>query len=165
MTQLDAWAARHQIPDDALLELKQMILPPTNGLALAGASEAAVQTIVRLEASQLGGRLWRNNVGAGYLADGSFIRWGLCNDSAQLNKKIKSPDVVGIMPVRIAQHHVGKIIGRFVGREVKESGWKWGATEREVAQSKFHEIVNALGGDSCFATGKGTLEKYRGDPI
>jgi hypothetical protein len=162
---LDAWAARHHIAPDALLELKQFILPPTNGTVLTGTSEAAVQTIVRLEASEAGGRLWRNNVGAGYLQDGSFIRWGLCNDSVQLNRRVKSPDVVGIMPVRITQRHVGKIIGRFVGREIKESGWKWKATEREIAQEKFHEIVNALGGDSCFATGKGTLEKYRGDPI
>jgi hypothetical protein len=154
---LDAWATRHHIAPDAILELKQLILPPTNGTVLTGVSEAAVQTIVRLEASRKGCRLWRNNVGAGYLQDGSFIRWGLCNDSAQLNKRIKAADLVGIRPVVITPGHVGRTIGQFLSREVKVAGWKLGNSDREQAQVRWAEMINALGGDATFATGEGTI--------
>ena len=37
--------------------------------------EAEVQNQVRLLASKEGWRLWRNNVGAGELQNGSFVRW------------------------------------------------------------------------------------------
>ena len=130
MSAVIAWAARHHIPNAALLELYALLMPPDTGTAIAGTSEAAVQTQVRLEASRLGGRLWRNNVGAGILQDGSFIRWGLCNDSAQLNKIVKAGDVCGIMPMRITQEHVGQTFGRFVSREIKAAGWKWRGTRR-----------------------------------
>lgn len=154
---LDTWAARHHISPQALAELRAILTPPCSDSTLSGASEAAVQTQVRLEASRKGGRLWRNNVGAGYLQDGSFVRWGLANDSAQLNKVIKSADLIGLRPVLITPAHVGKTIGQFVSREVKAVGWRWHATEREVAQAKWADMINALGGDACFTTGEGTL--------
>lgn len=119
--------------------------------------EAEAQVQIRLEASQKGLRLWRNNVGAGYLQDGSFIRWGLANESAQLNKHVKSSDLIGIRPVLITPEMVGRIIGQFVGREVKTPGWRYTATEREIAQKAWADLINSLGGDAAFATGKGTL--------
>lgn len=154
---LEAWAIRHRIPAAALAELRAILLPPDVGVAVPGTSEAAVQTQVRLEASRLGGRLFRNNVGAGVLQDGSFVRWGLCNDSAQLNKIVKSSDLCGIIPVTITPAHVGSTFGRFLCREVKEAGWKWRGTEREVAQARWIEMINALGGDAGFAAGIGTI--------
>jgi hypothetical protein len=157
MDSLEAWAMRHHVGLDALVELRALLLPSDASEAVAGASEAAIQTQVRLEASRLGGRLWRNNVGAGVLQDGSFIRWGLCNDSAQINKVVKSADLCGIMPVLITPEHVGHIVGRFVCREVKAAGWKYRGTDREVAQARWAEMINALGGDARFATGIGTL--------
>lgn len=155
--ELNAWATRHRISPEALVELRAILLPPDVGVKVSGTSEAAIQTQVRLEASRLGGRLWRNNVGAGVLQDGSFIRWGLCNDSAQLNKIVKSSDLCGIMPVTITPAHVGQTFGRFLCREVKEAGWKWRGTEREVAQARWINMINALGGDAGFAVGVGTI--------
>lgn len=153
-----AWAARWQIPPAAMADLQTRLLgldgTPT---AVAGKSEAAVQSQVRLEASRKGGRLFRNNVGAGYGEDGSFMRWGLANDSAQVNKVIKSADLIGLRPVLIEQKHVGLVIGQFVSREVKAAGWKYAGTDREVAQLNWAALVNTLGGDASFATGEGTL--------
>lgn len=102
-------------------------------------------------------RLWRNNVGGTYTEEGSFLRYGLANDSKQMNDAIKSHDLIGIRPVLIEQHHVGKIIGQFVSREVKAAGWKYRGTKREEAQLRWAELIASLGGDACFANGEGTL--------
>ena len=152
------WAARWGVHPNAMAELQQRMLglDGTPG-AVTGKSEAAVQSQVRLEASRKGGRLWRNNVGAGYAEDGSFMRWGLANDSAQVNKVIKSADLIGLRPVLIEPKHVGLVIGQFVSREVKAAGWRYTGTDREVAQLNWTTLVNTLGGDAAFATGEGTL--------
>jgi hypothetical protein len=137
-------------------ELKQIFnLNPV--AAEPGLSETAVSNIVKAEASAKGARLWRNNVGAGTLDNGSFVRFGLANESSQINKIIKSADLIGIKPVLIQPHHVGYIIGQFVSREVKAAGWKYKGTEREQAQLKWAELITYLGGDAQFATGEGTL--------
>lgn len=154
---LEAWALRHGVSRQALLELRAMMTPETDPPALPGTSEAAIQNQVRLEASARGCRLFRNNVGAGYLEDGSFVRWGLANDSAALNSKVKSADLIGIRPVLITPEHVGKVIGQFLSREVKAGGWRYTGTDREKAQLKWAELITAMGGDACFAAGKGTI--------
>jgi hypothetical protein len=119
--------------------------------------EAGILSEVRLEASEKGCRLWRNNVGATYTDKGHFIRYGLANDSAQLNAVLKSADLIGIRPIVITPAHVGKIIGQFVSREIKQSNWRYTGTDREKAQLSWAELIISLGGDACFATGKGTL--------
>lgn len=119
--------------------------------------ESTVSNDIRLEASQLGYRLWRNNVGALSTPSGQFIRFGLANDSAQLNKVIKSADLIGIKPILITPEHVGMTIGQFISREVKHAGWKYTGTERERAQLAWADLINSLGGDACFTTGRGTL--------
>lgn len=120
-------------------------------------SETSIQTLIRLEASQKGCILFRNNVGAGTLDNGSFIRWGLANDSAQLNERLKSADLIGIRPILITPGHVGRVIGQFLSREVKAAGWKWTGTKRELAQQQWADLVNRMGGDALFATGEGTI--------
>src|SRR5438034_502134 len=120
-------------------------------------SEAGVLSDIRLEASEKGARLWRNNVGATYTPTGQFIRYGLANDSALLNKTIKSADLIGIRPVIITPQHVGSIIGQFISREIKKPGWRYSHTEREQAQSNWAELIISLGGDACFVTSRGTL--------
>lgn len=156
---LHEWAIRNRIPHAAVNELQQMFgminTDPTG--ATVGESEAAIQNRVRLEASRVGARIWRNNVGAGLLDDGSFIRWGLVNDSQQMNRKIKSSDLIGLKPVLIKPHHVGQVLGVFIAREVKPGNWQFTGTDRETAQLKFLELVASLGGDAAFATGEGTL--------
>lgn len=120
-------------------------------------SEALVSVHVRLEAAERGGVLWRNNVGAAMDTRGNFIRYGLCNDSKGVNKNLKSSDLIGIKPLLIKPHHVGATIGQFTARETKRAGWAFTNSEREKAQLRFLELVLSMGGDACFATGKGTL--------
>lgn len=155
---LSQWAIKWQIPYDALDDLRSQIgMINTDPPIVPGRSESAVQSMVRLEASRLGKRLWRNNVGAGYLDNGSFIRWGLANDSDRLNKQIKSSDLIGIEPVIVQPHHVGHTLGIFLAREVKTVGWQYSGTEREQAQLKWLQLITSMGGNACFATGEGTL--------
>lgn len=159
MTLLTQWAARHGVSQTALAELRAMMgvdTDPAKCTAKAG-SEAAVQTAIRLEASRLGVRLWRNNVGACKDESGRIIRYGLCNDSAQLNKRIKSSDLIGVRPVVITSDMVGHTIGQFVAREVKRPSWKYTGTDREKAQLAFIELLQSLGADAAFASGEGSL--------
>lgn len=156
---LHDWAIRWQIPPQAINELTAVV---DRSVALAGrgdtdgGSEAAASTLVRLEASELGHRLWRNNVGAGEV-DGQFIRWGLANDSKSVNTVLKSADLIGIRRVVITPADVGRTFGQFLSREVKAPGWKFTGTPREVAQRNWAFLVNSLGGDAAFCTGRGSL--------
>lgn len=116
-------------------------------------TEADLQNAVRLRASREGGRLWRNNCGAAYDPRGNFIRYGLANDSAQLNRIIKSGDLVGIQPVLITHEHIGKIIGEFRSFEIKKPGWKFSPrNKRDVAQQAWIDLILSLGGYAKFIT-------------
>lgn len=117
-------------------------------------SEKDVTKIVRLQYAELGVVLWRNNVGAAQDANGNYFRYGLANESRQMNKVIKSSDLIGINPVTITQEMVGQVIGQFIALECKKEGWVFTGTERELAQMKFHDIVNDKGGLASFITGK-----------
>jgi len=121
------------------------------------AIETDIQAGLRIAASKRGDVLWRNNNGAGKLENGSFVRWGICNDSQALNEMCKSSDLIGIKRVTVTQAMVGKTVGVFYAREVKRSGWMYRGTAREVAQKRFIDIVNEMGGDAAFATGEGDL--------
>lgn len=139
------WAARHGIPSQALAELRALLVGTDNFAvpALVEGNEASIQALVRVKASQAGWRLWRNNLGAGKLENGSFLRWGLANDSPAMNSLIKSADLIGIKPG-----------GQFVSREVKRPGWHYTDTERERAQLRWIEVINGLGGNAKFTTGE-----------
>ncbi len=156
---LNEWAIKHNIPFEAVEDLRREfgIVDKYYLKAVDDMSESAVQTNVRLEASKKGLRLWRNNVGAGMMESGTFVRWGIANESSQMNKMIKSSDLIGIRPLLIEKHHIGQVIGQFVAREIKPGNWRYGATDREAAQLKFLELVASMGGDAAFATGEGTL--------
>ena len=112
--------------------------------------ESTVSDEVRLKASQLGWRLWRNNVGVAVDKRGIPVRYGLCNESKRMNTKTKSSDLIGIRPVVITQDMVGTTVGVFVAVEVKKSTWKWSGSPRELAQNNFLDIVNKLGGHGVF---------------
>lgn len=151
---LDAWAKRWGVPLEAVAELRGEVLADgSRGGTISGGSETAVQGRVRLAANQAGGILWRNNVGAGYLQDGRFIRWGLANESEKENKRIKSSDLVGIQPIRVTLEMVGSVFGLFTAREVKAENWRFRGTKRELAQQRFLDIINTLGGNARFTTG------------
>ena len=136
---LDAWKILYP---EAAAALRSVLIDAPTPTLIEGKSESAAQTEVRIAASHAGWRLWRNNVGAG-MVDGQFLRWGLCNDSSAINKRIKSSDLIGIKPG-----------GQFVAREIKPPGWVYSGTEREEGQLRFMTIVVAMGGDAKFTTGE-----------
>lgn len=157
---LAAWAREWGIPAAALddLRIRLLGLEGSPEPAPLGTSEAAVQARVRLEASRKGLRLWRNNVGVFHDPEThTYVRFGLANDSAQLNRVVKSGDLIGIRPRRIGPADVGLVIGQFVSREVKRGGWHYTGSEREVAQLAWATLINSLGGDAAFCNGEGSL--------
>lgn len=157
---LETWARRHGVSAAALAELRDVLTAPRtdpDATPPRGKSEAAAQAAVRMEASEKGMRVFRNNVGGCVDQRGRHIRYGLANDSKQLNKRIKSADLIGIRPVLIGPEHVGSVIGQFVSREIKRPGWHYTGTERERAQLAWAELILGLGGDAGFADGPGTL--------
>lgn len=109
-------------------------------------TEAEIQQEVRKRIAELGGAVWRNNKGAGKLENGSFVRWGLCNDSAALGARIRSADLIGIRPLLILPEHVGRTIGQFISVECKASGYRPHDTEHEIAQRRWRDLVTGLGG-------------------
>ena len=115
-------------------------------------SEAAAQSQIRLAAAQQGITLWRNQSGACYDDTGRLIRYGLANDSAQLNRRLKSSDLIGITPILIEPRHLGCRVGVFTAIEVKHPGWKRPGNDRERAQAEFIRIVREKGGLAGFAT-------------
>jgi len=155
---LDTWAKRWNVPDAALEELRAAMGVYDVKQDTTGMSEAAVTSRVKLEASQKNCRLWRNNVGACMDSEGNFIRYGLANESKKLNQNFKSSDLVGIRPVLIQPHHVGNILGQFLAREIKKTGWKYRPNDKRMAaQFNFIQLIQSMGGDAAFATGEGTI--------
>jgi len=116
-------------------------------------TEAQAQQAIRLAAPKHGVTLWRNNSGATQDETGRQIRFGLGNDSAKVNKLIKSHDLIGITPVVITLDMVGQTVGVFTSVEVKRPGWVYTGTEREQAQKRWGDLINKLGGKACFACG------------
>jgi len=159
---LEQWAIKYAVSYAALQELRATWFShgqaeePTP--ATVGKDEAAVQGRVRLEAAQCGLRMWRNNVGALMDERGVPVRYGLANDTKALNKAIKSADLIGIRPVFITPAWVGHTIGQFYSRECKPEGWTWSGTERELAQLKWAQMINACGGNAAFVTGTGSFK-------
>lgn len=156
---MQEWAARWAIPQQAMEELERGLIwqegPPV------GTAEAHVLSRVRVEAARKNVHLWRNNRGAGkiQLEDGTsqWLRWGLANDSKRLNDVLKSSDLIGIRRRMVMPSDVGTVIGQFVARECKRSGWKYTGTPEEVAQFRFIHLVNANGGDAAFTSSEGSI--------
>lgn len=153
------WAIRHGVSYAALADLHNELGLNGAGDAagIKGTSEAAVQNAVRLEAADKGLRLWRNNVGALKDERGVPVRYGLANDSAQVNKVIKSGDLIGIDNRPVEAWEVGRPRGRFLSREIKKPGWTYCGDAHEAAQMNWAMLVLMMGGDAGFATGTGTL--------
>lgn len=144
----DEWVLRWQIPHAAVMDLITIVVPdiPVPG----SMSESAVQQRVRLEASKKGMSLLRNNVGVLDDRRGVPLRFGLANDTPQLNKEFKSADLIGIRSVTITPEMVGTKIGQFVSIEVKKQGWKFTGNEHEKAQMRWVLWVLSRGGYAKF---------------
>lgn len=160
---LHTWAIKWHIPPEAFRDLQITLGLYTPALPVddlgAGKGEAWAQSAIRVEASQKGVRLFRNNVGALKDAGGRIVRFGLGNDSAAINNVLKSSDLVGWRRVTITPAHVGRPMAQFVARECKAPGHQVtpDTDAHERAQLAFLNLVNADGGDASFATGPGTL--------
>lgn len=153
------WAIRNRVSEQALRELREMLGVSGNVTVPSRpvTTEAEVQSLVRLEGARKG-LLWRNNVGVLQNPEtGQPIRYGLANDSKELNKVLKSGDLIGWQSVLITPELVGHTIARFTSRECKKPGWKYSGSEREIAQLRWASVVTAAGGDACFASSEGTL--------
>lgn len=156
MTPFDAWAVRHKIPFDALMELHAMFYPPElqGEPDPEGRMESYSQSLIRRAAPRAGWWLGRNNVGALKSEAGTWVRFGLANDSAPMNDVIKSADLIGLRPVLITPAHVGTTIGQFVSIEAKHPGWKPGEDKkRETAQTAWAGLIRSKGGLAVFSTG------------
>jgi hypothetical protein len=153
---LHEWAIQWGVPIAAVADLqRRMGLVDTEALPAAhGSSEAAVQARLRLDASVAGWRVFRNNVGVLRDDRGVPVRYGLANDTAALNAKLKSADLIGLRPVRILHAHVGSTIGQFVSLEAKEIGWRYTDTPHERSQAAWSNLINSLGGYARFTTGE-----------
>lgn len=166
VTTVEQWAIKWGIPAACLRDLQTVLSssdhapPPVDPATLA--SEARVQSQVRLEAATNGVWLTRNNVGAFQDPNsGRWIRYGLCNESKQQNSLVKSGDLIGIRPRVIIVTDIGKTIGQFVSRECKHEGWKPRPNDKhEQAQARFRDFVNANGGDAAIVSGPGSFN-YR----
>jgi len=138
------WAMRWGIDPAAIAELRRALCEEHTIVSVdMTKSESATSKMVRLSHARAGGMLWRNNVGALLDDRGVPVRYGLANESKQMNKQIKSSDLIGISPE-----------GQFVAREVKKPGWQYTGNDHEKAQLKFLELVTMMGGDAAFTTGE-----------
>lgn len=121
-------------------------------------SEGRQQTLVTIEAAKADIILWRNNVGAFEDPSGRWVRYGLANESKQMNAAIKSSDLIGIRKRFITADMVGSTIGQFVAREMKEEGWVFSPKDKHCgAQKVFNDLIVAYGGDARFCTGPGSF--------
>lgn len=93
--------------------------------------EADISRKIQLRHTEIGGRLFRNNVGLFKTKDGRTIKTGLCKGSS---------DLIGWMPVKITQEMVGKTIAVFTATEVKKN------TKLSKDQELFINAVNNSGG-------------------
>lgn len=150
-TPLIHWASRWQIPAPCLAELLTTLgVAVPAALAAPGPdrSEAGIQSSRVLRAAKLGGILWRNNSGALRDERGVPVRFGLGNVSPQVNKVMKSSDLIGITPVTC---QCGLRYGVFTAEEIKATGWKYRESdERSRAQFNFIKKVISLGGIARF---------------
>lgn len=114
-------------------------------------SESRVQSLVRLAASKYGHKLLRNNSGAYSDDTGRVIRYGLGNDSKQLNDVYKSPDLIGWTSVTITPEMVGRHVAIVTGAECKGSDFKGKPrNKREEAQENFLADIRKAGGIAGF---------------
>lgn len=146
---LETWAARWGLSEQALIELRDVLRAPLVTVEQNNkGTEAGAQQKIRLSAGQHGQIVWRNNVGMLPDVNGTPVRFGLANDSAKVNKSVKSSDLIGVTPMVYA----GRTFGIFTAIECKKPGWKFKGTDREKAQLAFLNIVRSYGGIGAFCT-------------
>jgi len=121
--------------------------------------ESEAQALIRADAGALDAPLWRNNSGAFQHSVGRWVRFGLGNDSKQLNDVMKSSDLIGVTPVLIMPNMIGRVVGVFTAIECKPSDWHLTPGDhRGQAQLNYIELVRRHGGYAGFAR---SVDEYR----
>jgi hypothetical protein len=152
------WARRHNLTWQAIEELRAILGQDVpSAPVLQDLSEAAVQSSIMLEAPKREYRLFRNNVGALIDSRGVPVRYGLANTSPELNKRLKSSDLIGWKATLVTPCMVGSYVAVFCSFEVKEAVWTYGGTPREKAQEAWIKLVAADGGIARFITSETQL--------
>ena len=153
----DQWAARWNIPAQALDELRFLARAvPVPAPGSIDRSEAAVSANLQIETGRRRDIvLFRNNVGALKDERGIPVRYGLANESAAQNRIMKSADHIGVWRRLIQPEDVGTFIGQIVSAETKREGWKYSGQGRESAQLAWANFINAMGGIAFFHAGPG----------
>lgn len=155
--ELRQWALRHHVSLEALAELGAILGTNLPQPIADGASEARVQSEVRLAAPSRRMKLFRNNKGVLPDARGVPVRFGLCNDNPAVGKRFRSADLVGWRTVTITPEMVGADIAQFTSLECKPENWTWRGDEHEEAQSRWAALIVADGGYAKFVTGAGQI--------
>lgn len=155
MTLLE-WAVKHRITPEALRELCQTCIY-TGPVLPEGQLETNVQRDIRMEYANAGKYLFRNNRGAGRMESGTYVRWGLANDSKALGNAVKSADLVGWESFVVTPEWVGHRVARFLSVECKRESWEWAGTLEEMAQLKWAALVNSEGGRAVITNKVGTV--------
>lgn len=154
---LEQWADEYGIPKEWLDDLCRRLghVPEMTLPELKGKAENYVQNAVRIASAHRGYWLGRNNVGQLKDEHDRPVRYGLANDSKQLNDVLKSSDLIGWRSVTVTPEMVGRKVAIFTAIECKRDGWKFTPTDkREIAQNRFGMMVLAAGGLFCFSTGE-----------
>ena len=164
MISYEEWLQQYPEAAQALTQVTAMCKPGDGD----GDDEAWAQQNARMVIARAGGLSWRNNVGAtpakveykcgkcGFHGEvpQRIVRYGLCNDSHQLNAMFKSSDLIGVMPRLITPQMVGSTIGQFLAVEVKTPNWNYKGKGREVQQQAYLSLVASKGGIAQFSTGE-----------
>lgn len=159
----EEWAA--QFPDAATA--LQGVLVQTASPDVDGMTESETQQRQRFEIAEQGAYSWRNNVGAtpaktrhrcphcslSFEEHQQPVRYGLANDSPQMNKRIKSSDLILAIPRKITPQDVGRTIAQFGAVESKRGDWRYTGNEHETAQMAWLTLINSIGGFACFSNG------------
>jgi hypothetical protein len=156
---LTDWLDKYNLPTQARRELIDILdHPQLTAQSQPGTKEASTAKAIRAAAAARGIKLFRNNVGVAVDNRGIPIRYGLANESKQMQEILKSSDFIGVVPIKITAGHLGKTIGQFVAIETKRGGWKFTGTPRERAQKRFLDLICAAGGAGIFASSIDDLE-------
>lgn len=156
MIALADWAKRHGLSPEAMSELRVMLAveAPEPTKCPEGAKENWVQNQLRMQAPAAGYQLWRNNSGALKDERGVPVRYGLGNDSASMNKVMKSADLIGGYSLLITSEHVGQTVLQFTSIECKRPDWTPRENDpHEQAQRRWMNLILSRGGRACFSTG------------
>lgn len=160
MNRVQEWIARWVLPEqqaEALADLQIRLMPdPVHEYSAdeLRKSEAYATSVIRIEAGKRRVLMMRNNVGALQDAQGRWVRYGLMNESRQLNERIKSADWIALESFTVTPLMVGMRLARPLSIEVKHPGWRPGEDpEREGAQFAWQVLWESFGGRAVFATG------------